>query len=226
MDRVCNEYMKNGARGISVFLSSGDAGVGGNGGTNDCNGGKYYATWPAACPYITSVGGTDLNFHTEVVADFGRYNKELTSPGGGYSEHFDAPDYNKNVTAAYAQSLGASQRRMFDGTKRGFPDISFLSVKYQVVVNGNMGSYLGTSASSPVAAAMVSLLNDYRQANGKPNLGFINPLLYSGKVDSAIQDITSGHNYGCKTNGFYASQGWDAASGLGSFDFAKLRSLI
>ncbi|KAJ3494769.1 hypothetical protein NLG97_g3867 [Lecanicillium saksenae] len=115
---------------------------------------------------------------------------------------------------------------MFDGTKRGFPDVSLLAVNYEVVVNGRIGTYLGTSASSPVLAGMVSLLNDYLEANGKARLGFINPLLYSGKVDAAINDITSGKNYGCNTNGFSATRGWDAASGLGSINFAKFRAAL
>ena len=63
MDRVCNEFMKAGAQGISVFFSSGDYGVGGLN-ESSCNQG-FYALWPPVCPWITAVGGTQVSndFH-------------------------------------------------------------------------------------------------------------------------------------------------------------------
>lgn len=218
--------MKAGSRGVSVFFSSGDHGVAGNG-EPSCGSG-YYSTWPASCPYITAVGGTEFDSsNREVVADFGRYtNGQLTSSGGGYSEYFTAPSYNKAITSAYAKSLPASQQRLFDSSHRGYPDISLVSVNFPIIVGGKAESVVGTSASSPSVAGLFGVLNDYRQTQGKPALGFINPLLYSGKVDAALRDVTSGSNYGCNNDGYPAKKGWDAATGLGSFDFGKLRSLI
>ena len=64
-------------------------------------------------------------------------------------------------------------------------------------------------------------LNDRLIAAGKSPLGFLNPFLYStGK--SALNDITSGSNPGCNTNGFPAKKGWDPVTGLGTPDFVKL----
>ena len=59
----------------------------------------------------------------------------------------------------------------------------------------------GTSASSPVVAAVFALLNDARLAKKLPPLGFLNPLLYSKGV-SGFNDITEGNNVGCGTLGF------------------------
>ncbi|KAJ3493921.1 hypothetical protein NLG97_g4417 [Lecanicillium saksenae] len=224
MDRACNEFMKAGSRGISILFSSGDSGVGGNKQSSCSNG--FYGLWPAVCPYVTAVGGTDIINGVEKVVDFGQYNKAVTSAGGGYSQHFTAPDYNANVTAAYAQSVDPATQQMFNAGNRGFPDISLVSALYPTVINGKVGQLLGTSASSPAIAGMFSLINDYRKSKGQPTLGFLNPLLYSGKVDAAIRDVTEGNNYGCDSDGFYASTGWDAASGLGTLDFAKFRSLV
>ncbi|KAJ6783209.1 hypothetical protein PWT90_01249 [Aphanocladium album] len=224
MDRVCNEFMKAGSRGISVLFSSGDSGVGGNKESSCANG--LYGLFPAACPYVTAVGGTDVINGVERVVDFGRYNKRLTSAGGGYSTHFAAPDYNANVTAAYAQTVDSTTQQQFNAGNRGFPDIALVSALFPTIVNGGVVSLLGTSASSPAIAGMFSLLNDYRKSKGKSTLGFLNPLLYSGTVDEALRDVTEGNNYGCDSNGFYAAPGWDAASGLGTIDFAKFRSLI
>lgn len=36
----------------------------------------------------------------------------------------------------------------------------------------------GTSASGPIWNGIITLLNDYLLTNGKPTLGFVNPLLY------------------------------------------------
>ena len=60
-------------------------------------------------------------------------------------------------------------------------------------------------------AGVVSLLNDYLISKGKSPLGFLNPLIYS-KAASGFNDITSGSNPGCGTNGFSAGKGWDPVS--------------
>ena len=42
----------------------------------------------------------------------------------------------------------------------------------------------------------------------------------------ALNDIVSGNsNWGCGNPGFFPRQGWDAITGLGSPDFAKLAKL-
>ena len=58
------------------------------------------------------------------------------------------------------------------------------------------------------AAAVFSLLNDYRLSIGMRSFGFLNPWLYEvGWI--VFNDITSGQNPGCGTDGFAAKEGWD-----------------
>merc|ERR1711865_628496 len=58
MDSVNVQFQKLGAMGVSVLFASGDQGVVGRSGkTSD---GKYHPDFPAASPFITAVGGTDL----------------------------------------------------------------------------------------------------------------------------------------------------------------------
>ncbi|KAJ7663816.1 peptidase S8/S53 domain-containing protein [Mycena polygramma] len=101
----------------------------------------------------------------------------------------------------------------------------------------------GTSASSPVRlaqtyevihgnekpvqtfAAVIALLNDFRISEGKPALGFLNPLIYS-TAKAGFNDIVSGSNPGCGQDGFTATPGWDPVTGLGTPDFMRLHSLI
>jgi hypothetical protein len=55
--------------------------------------------------------------------------------------------------------------------------------------NGS-ASGMGTSFSSPVAAAVVAFLNAHRKANGRSILGFINPAIYQNP--GGFNDITEG----------------------------------
>lgn len=48
-------------------------------------------------------------------------------------------------------------------------------LNYSVVVDGTLQLVAGTSCSSPVAAAILSAVNDARLAIGKSTIGFINP---------------------------------------------------
>ncbi|KHN94998.1 family S53 protease-like protein [Metarhizium album ARSEF 1941] len=204
LDRICNEFMKAGSRGISIFFASGDFGVGGNGQQN-CNSG-FYALFPASCPYVTSVGATQFSNGDEVAAAFRATARQESAD-----------------TAAYAQDhLDSSYDGYYNPNGRGYPDVALVGESYDIVLNGRVdsGAY-GTSASSPAWAALVSLINDQRIGQGKAPLGFLNPLLYSSGR-SALRDITDGNNRGCGTDGFPAAQGWDPVTGLGTLDFSKL----
>jgi len=69
------------------------------------------------------------------------------------------------------------------------------------------------------------LLNDRLIAAGKSPLGFLNPFLYSTGA-SALNDITTGDNPGCNTNGFPADTGWDPVTGLGTPNFPALFTAV
>ncbi|OAQ65203.1 family S53 protease-like protein [Pochonia chlamydosporia 170] len=221
LDRICNEFMKAGSRGVSIFFSSGDFGVGGNGEQN-CNQG-FYALFPASCPYITSVGSTQFSNGGEIAATFDRGG----STGGGYSWYFNAPTWQSNDTSSYARNnLDSSYDGYYNANGRGYPDVALIGEYYDIVINGGVESGVyGTSASSPAWASLVSLINDQRISQGKSTLGFLNPLLYS-KGRSAFKDITAGNNRGCGTYGFPAAQGWDPTTGLGTPNFSKLRQAL
>jgi tripeptidyl-peptidase-1 len=90
--------------------------------------------------------------------------------------------------------------------------------------NNTQPDTYGTSCSTPTVAGIISLLNDQRKGMGKPPLGFINPFLYQNA--RAFNDITTGNNPGCSTDGFYAAEGWDPVTGLGSPDFRKLAAAV
>ncbi|KAI0797010.1 tripeptidyl peptidase A [Abortiporus biennis] len=223
--RVCNGFAQLGARGVSLLFSSGDFGVGdGNPDpetqvcqTNDGrNVTRFIPTFPATCPFVTSVGGTIKI--PEVAVDFS---------GGGFSDLFSTPSYQQEAVNAFLQQLPeGTYPGLFNPSGRGFPDISAQSERFIVFVGGQRGHVGGTSASAPTVAAIISNLNDARLAHGFPPLGFLNPLLYKIQHSGALNDITSGNNPGCGTQGFNATAGWDPLTGLGTPNFGKLKDIV
>ncbi|ETW85386.1 serine protease S53 [Heterobasidion irregulare TC 32-1] len=145
-------------------------------------------------------------------------NRTIFQPAG-FSVYFSRPEYHAKVVPPFLESLGATYASLFNPTGRAVPDISTQGEGFQVIVNGTVHSVGGTSASSPTFAGIVTLLDDLRLANGKPPLGFLNPMLYSTGLPG-FTDILSGNNPGCGTPGFYATIGWDAVTGLGTPDFS------
>lgn len=99
----------------------------------------------------------------------------------------------------------------YNQTGAGFPDISAQAENFVIVIDGFSEGVSGTSCSSPTVAGIFALLNDIRYQAGKAPLGWLNPLLYQNPT--AFNDITSGSNPGCGTNGFPAAPGWDPVTG-------------
>ncbi|KAF8917410.1 subtilisin-like protein [Mucidula mucida] len=213
---VCNLFAQLGARGSSVLFSSGDFGVGGgdcrtNDGTNTV---LFQPAFPASCPFVTAVGGT-ININPETAVSFS---------GGGFSRLFSTPSYQAAAVANYTARIGTQFAGLFNAAGRAYPDVAAQGQNFRVILGGRTISVGGTSASSPTVAGVISLLNDFRLANGQSSLGFLNPLIYANP--QGFNDITSGRNPGCGTNGFSALAGWDPVTGLGTPDFLKLQTIV
>ncbi|TFK46376.1 subtilisin-like protein [Heliocybe sulcata] len=215
--RVCGMFAQLSARGSSVMFSSGDGGVGaGTCQTNDgTNRTIFQPVFPATCPYITGVGAT-----YQIAPEKGVYFSQ-----GGFSRYFERPVWQAAAVPPFLAKLGSTYAGLYYPAGRAVPDVSAQGYGFQVVVAGEVESVGGTSASSPTFASIVALLNDYRIANGRPSLGWLNPLLYTIGV-SGFTDILLGNNPGCGTPGFNATEGWDAITGLGTPDFVKLKELF
>lgn len=138
--------------------------------------------------------------------------------GGGFSNVFDIPDYQKDAVATYLADFpppyGADQFNN-SGVSRAFPDVSANGANYVIAIDGEFALVYGTSASSPVFGSIITLINEQLAAAGKAPVGFINPVLYANP--GVMNDITNGTNPGCGTDGFDATPGWDPVTGLGMF---------
>ena len=95
-----------------------------------------------------------------------------------------------------------------------YPDVSANGDNIVTYNAGVLGRAGGTSASTPIFASIINRINELRLVAGKAPVGFINPVLYANT--EVLNDITSGNNVGCNTNGFNTAPGWDPVTGLGT----------
>lgn len=214
-------------QGITVFSSSGDNGatdyvsfVNGNPGPVSPT---RTTSFPDDSPWVTAVGGTTLTksggAYSEVV-----WNSDGGASGGGISRFF--------VTPTFQRSLPTSAQQILNG-KRGVPDVAAAAdpnTGLAIYIDGHWTLAGGTSAAAPLWAGVMAVAN---QVAGRP-LGYINPSLYkiasSSAYTSAFRDVTSGDNSyngnGVSVQGYQATVGWDAATGLGSPNAANLIPLL
>jgi tripeptidyl-peptidase-1 len=199
--------------------------------------------YPASSPYITAVGATALHQPqkltqpesvlcgavecasggVEEVPAMGAVNSDFTS-GGGFSNYEKQPSWQKEAVSQYLSS-GAIRppSALFKAQNRAYPDVSVLGDRIFMVRRNQSMLSGGTSASTPIFAGMISLVNAARAQVGKASLGFLNPLLYqaSKASPSVFNDVTTGNNSctvslfapRCCQFGYGASKGWDPVSG-------------
>ncbi|KAH9040232.1 subtilisin-like protein [Lactarius hengduanensis] len=215
--KLCDLFSELGARGASVLVASGDDGVGED---EECvakdGSGRvqFVPEFPSSCPYVTSVGGTTGN--PEVAAEFS---------GGGFSNYFPRPKYQDYDIPSFLEQLGSKHDGLYNPTGRGMPDLAAQAVNIYFILKDDDYTTEGTSCSVPIVAGIISLLNDYLLSTGKSPLGFLNPWLY-GLGAAGFNDIASGSNPGCGTDGFSAIYGWDPVTGFGTPDFVALQALL
>ncbi|GAC1423232.1 MAG: S53 family peptidase [Ktedonobacteraceae bacterium] len=179
------------AKGVSFTASSGDGGTG--------------AQYPAASPYVTSVGGTTLN----VKAD-GTYVSETawSGSGGGLSAYEKSPAYQVGFNKS---------------AKRGLPDVAMVADPNTGVnvfdsfgYNGQKGFFVlgGTSVAAPMFAGVLALVNQGRSSTLK-NADIQIYAAAKANYKTYFHDITSGNNGSCGKI-CNASSGYDYVTGLGS----------
>jgi kumamolisin len=198
--------------GITICVASGDDGSG-----DQVADGRAHVNFPASSPSVLSIGGTMLENDQEVVwwQKPGQRKDGGGSTGGGVSTIFNRPSWQTvKIASLNPQSI--------DG--RIVPDITALAGPpfYDLVVLGETQSNGGTSAATPLWAALIARI----LAQGKPAQGptFLAPLFYQNgagglaRGQTACKDITKGDNASQPQpgTGYNATPGYDAASGWGA----------
>ncbi|KAH8812884.1 Pro-kumamolisin, activation domain-containing protein [Xylogone sp. PMI_703] len=247
MKRQCHEYAKLGLMGTTVLWAASNYGVAGMDGT--ClNNGTYNPTFPGSCPYVTSVGATQLQPGINLTASLpkGEQVEEalsaltpfpgVGSSGGGFSNVFEMPSYQAKPVHHYLASKALPQNitQYFNSTgrARAFPDVSAAGASYPLVLQGNDFFGTGTGPSVTTFASLITQINGERLAAGRSTVGFINPVLYTHP--EVLKDVTIGGSEGCGSPpscsfgqiciapAFPATEGWDPVTGLGTPNYPKM----
>jgi kumamolisin len=216
-----NETLKEAAYlGITVCVAAGD-----DGSSDGLNDGHAHAEFPSSSPYVLSVGGTTIVDLTGAAPDIvwmegdGLRADQGGSTGGAVSDVFQRPDWQSSITI---QSVNPGAI-----TGRCIPDVAanadWNASPYLVVVDGHAEPNGGTSAASPLWAALIALMNG--QLAGGKRVGYLTPMLYQAVASSAgaqtvgaagCTDVASGNNNTAWVGGYSAGPGYDAASGWGT----------
>jgi kumamolisin len=187
--------------GVTICVAAGDQGS-----ADSQADGKAHADFPASSPFVLACGGTKITVKgTTIKSEVVWHESSDSATGGGVSDVFPLPDYQKRAGVPPSASTG------FKG--RGLPDVAADAdprTGYNVLVDGQAMVIGGTSAVAPLMAGLIARVN---QSKAKP-VGFINPTLYANP--KLCRDITQGDNITTSTNeGYSAGPGWDACSGWG-----------
>ena len=190
-----------------------------------------YPSWPASSPWVTAVGAT-RPYNDKLGGEEAAVSAEdHFGSGGGFSTMFDVGDWQKDAVEHYfatvdPTTLPDTSAATYPRGGRATPDVAALGTGYVLTVRGKeMDGIGGTSASAPVFAAMIALVNDARMAAGQKALGFLNPFLYQNA--DVFTDVTKGSDKVGRGGsplpwGFNCSAGWDPVTGLGVPVFPKL----
>lgn len=206
MQQFDQAFQAAAALGVTVCCASGD-----NGSDDGLSDGRAHVDFPASSPFALGCGGTKLVASGTAITSEVVWNEGPDSAtGGGVSAMFALPHWQEGARVPVAANPGGH-------TGRGVPDVAGdadPATGYHVRVDGQEFVIGGTSAVAPLWAGLLALLN---QRLGHP-VGYLNPLLYGLLVGTgACRDITSGNN-----GAYQARSGWDACTGWGVPDGAKL----
>jgi tripeptidyl-peptidase-1 len=231
------EFQKIGLRGTSIFSASGDSGANGRS-DGGCSEPYFNALYPAASPYITAVGATQID---DPVYNHFPYEPSVCSPvhsgwtcvsdgtqsavsylyasytsGGGFSNYSAAPSFQSAAIDGYFKSgVPMPPSSYYHHGGKGIPDVSAFGIDGFEVMSttiDNQGD--GTSMATPTFSGVMSVLNSHQiKLTGKP-LGFVSPLLYKmwGESPTTFNDVVLGNNI-CTENGCAGCLGFHAAKG-------------
>jgi kumamolisin len=213
-------FKQGAAQGISFFAASGDSGA------YDCGDGNLGVDSPASDPYITGVGGTNLQLNAGAYGSesvWSNPNDTQRSPngaggGGGVSSTFTHPSWQTGT------GVQSGNREVPDVSADADPVTGYAT--YCTVTNSGCPStgwitVGGTSAAAPLWAGSMALINQYLLSQSKAVVGYANPALYGlfnkQQQSPAFHDVTSGNNLH-----YAATTGYDMASGIGTPDVTNI----
>lgn len=221
------------ALGITTLAASGDLGF------EECKTNERGGSFPGTSPFITSVGGTSLTLTAgNRIADqvvwstYATEGSRGVGTGGGPSAVWGRPSFQR--------APGIGPQLQHGKPTRLTPDIAAMASftpGLAVFDDGVWGLGGGTSAATPLEAAIVALVLQEERKAGHPRLGSLPPLLYElargPDYNSIFFDITKGTSsrhpkskVGQTPAAGAAQRGYDLATGLGSLNAAAFADAV
>jgi kumamolisin len=208
-----NDALKVAAeRGITVLAAVGDR--------SDIVGGKrapHEPEFPASSPWVLAVGGTTLKaVNGNILSEIPWVDANGTMGSqGGTSKRFRRPSWQSAIPMDKGRDSG-----------REIPDVvasADPSLGIGIIVHGKIEFIGGTSASVPVWAGLITLIN---QGVGH-SVGYINPRLYQELGPAKVlRPVQSGDKAENVTRGQTAGNGWTPIVGWGSPNGTQLLEWI
>ncbi|MEZ5077941.1 MAG: S53 family peptidase [Solirubrobacterales bacterium] len=247
-DGVCESRMTAAARALGQHLLRSAAAVGitalaasGDLGFLGCQSGAKGASWPASSEYVTGVGGTELTLGPQnqlldqvVWSTYGAEpDGDGNASGGGPSRVWPRPQWQLAPGIDPALQAG--------GPTRLTPDLAAMgSFTPGLATYGGFGGWGpggGTSAATPLTAAILALVLEQERAAGRTALGAVNQLAYTlargPAYATAFADVVTGTSSqrpssaaGQAPAGGAAQPGYDLATGLGSLRAAPFAAAV
>jgi subtilase family serine protease len=202
----CNIVAGNGLP-VTFVAASGDAG--------------HHPEYPSTSPCVIAAGGTNLvlsqatPLSNPLQLNYG-VETAWSGSGGGVSTEEGQPSWQNPACATWST------------TNRCVPDIA--SVAHNIPVyctcsGGGWSTVDGTSISSPDWAALLTLVNSLRAADGKGPLSQaaydLYQFYYSGNYSTYFHDISLGNNGNCGSE-CNAGPGYDLVTGIGTYQANNL----
>jgi tripeptidyl-peptidase-1 len=178
-----SQACKLGLRGVTIIVASGDDGAANFGARTDPTQCGFTPSFPATSPFVTAVGATQgVEAGTQEQPCLSNTNGGITS-GGGASVYFAQPSYQSTFVKNYFAQLKSQgafpPTSQWNQYGRVYPDVALAGHNFPIAVGGQFYAGSGTSASAPLFASFVTLVNGQRVAQGKKPIGFLNPSLVS-----------------------------------------------
>jgi tripeptidyl-peptidase-1 len=150
----------------------------------------------ASLPPICSQGYTCSTGTSELPCTVANTLYQWTT-GGGISNYIERPYWqNATVSKYLAQKIPFPPSGSYIPGNRLYPDVAAFGSRILVVSGGAISVSAGTSASTPIVAGIMTLINEARFNAGKPSIGFWNPALYAmhAECPQCFNTIASGNN--------------------------------
>jgi kumamolisin len=211
VNSVNTTFQEAAALGVTVLASSGDNGF------DPVGDGKAHVLYPASDPFVTCCGGTTIsNVSGSNFTEYTWNDNGIT--GGGISDIFPPPSWQSFVNVPGSLNDGHFGRGIPDIAGNADPESGYVLFQDGM----NIGSVGGTSATAPLYAALVALLN----ANLDEPVGYLNPMLYA-VPKFVFRDICDEQmNAPMGSEGYVCVPGWDACTGLGCVNGMALKYVL